>query len=77
MGPSTSTEVRTSDSKLLQQSLLGYDPTTTRSPARLVLRTIPPASPELFSLQRNRGEEYTALVFWGQRGMYLNPSPGL
>lgn len=77
MGPSTSTEVRTSDSKLLQQSILGYDPTTTRSPARLELRTIPPASPEPFSLQRNRGEEYTALVFWGQRGMYLNPCTGL
>ena len=34
-----STEVRTSDSKSLQQSLLDYDPTT-RSPVSLVLRTI-------------------------------------
>ena len=34
-----STEVRTNDSKSLQQSLLDYDPTT-RSPVSLVLRTI-------------------------------------
>ena len=77
-GPSTSTDsTSTSDSKLLQQSLLGYGPTATRSPAMLVLRTIHQHHQNHFSLHRNRGEEYMALIFWGARGLYLNPNPGL